>query len=746
MAEHALQQLRLDEKAQEEVSVEKRQENEASVPVAPQEEGATLATCAKAGLPCGHPRVGSGPCVCVKIKALQLKQKSAGGLSSEEVAELGELFQQAEPLWINQKILRVHRNDPTLKELRLGVNLVSSDQVLGLFTALEHNTTLKLLSLGDIQINKPAAAALANSLKVNTRLTQLKLRHAELKGQSASLIYEALKSNNTLKILATHDGFLDAGFQILRARNNDRTLTCMTLRRTNGLPPVYRLHDQMLCDAAEALRGNTFVSSLIAENQAIGLQGAEALAKIVRDKPTVTEVKLSGLSMDLRKLEDLIAVLKQHPTQVTVANKSFNFILLLGRLMRNDPSLDKLDLRLSDDCISANAGRLLAAALKGNTRVTSLSYLAAGSSHFHSFWQSVFGDDGAVALVEVLKANKSLPLSELKLIDCSIGAAGALALADLLKTNTVLREIDLTRNDLTPTAVAAFTEVLWSNTTLIKFEASANLNTIVQINRVSRNDRFLFGLFDTRELTDELAIRLAKALSQNTSMTHLRISLSHLTDVGLIGLTKAIAANRVLQTLYLVGNRAQAPQVQAHVGLREFFRMLGENTTVHTLDITGTYLDGEVIVSLAEVLKTNSTLKKLILDYCDLDDAMVVVLATALEYNSTLTSLSMRHNRFRSSGVIALAHTLQVSMALTELNLSSEQLMSVEVFDAMIEALKVNTCLQTLILGVPNGLEATRKLQVIVTMLRDPAREHAASSAWGDTKPASEIPLAEEAP
>eukprot|EP00048_Salpingoeca_helianthica_P011398 m.163940 g.163940 ORF g.163940 m.163940 type:complete len:322 (+) comp15221_c0_seq7:134-1099(+) len=312
MAEHALQQLRLDEKAQEEVSVEKQQENEASALVAPQEEGttptplATAAACAQAQ--CDHPPLGPGPCACVRIKTLKLKQKSAEGLSPEEETEFAEL---AEPLWVSEQMLRVRRNDPTLKELRLGGRGLTSAQVLDLFTALVQNTSVKRLILGAIQIDEPAAAVLCHVIKVNTTLAKLNIHGAKLSRPSAEQLHEALKSNNTLKTLGTDNGFVDTAFQILRARNNDPSLHRLALRCTYpashyGL--CCDLNDALMCDIAEALKANTYVTKLSAETGSLGVQGTQALAMLIRSNNTLTSLIMSKCSF-VRNAE-LHAVLK----------------------------------------------------------------------------------------------------------------------------------------------------------------------------------------------------------------------------------------------------------------------------------------------------------------------------------------------------------------------------------------------------------------------------------------------------
>jgi hypothetical protein len=120
------------------------------------------------------------------------------------------------------------------------------------------------------------------------------------------------------------------------------------------------------------------------------------------------------------------------------------------------------------------------------------------------------GDEGASALADALKVNKSV--MAIYLGDNGIGAEGASALADALKVNTSFTKIFLGNNAIGREGAAALIDALQVNTSLTRVHTYGNLillSTRSSIDAlVARNKRFrsLF-LFDARRLL--LSVRCA---------------------------------------------------------------------------------------------------------------------------------------------------------------------------------------------------------------------------------------------
>ena len=74
------------------------------------------------------------------------------------------------------------------------------------------------------------------------------------------------------------------------------------------------------------------------------------------------------------------------------------------------------------------------------------------------------GDDGAVALAEILKHNATL--KQLDIRDNNIGDNGAIALADSLKHNNTVKFIDLSYNKIGEEGIIALVAAIKQNTTL----------------------------------------------------------------------------------------------------------------------------------------------------------------------------------------------------------------------------------------------------------------------------------------
>ena len=148
-----------------------------------------------------------------------------------------------------------------------------------------------------------------------------------------------------------------------------------------------RMYDADAVFLADALKGNTTLTTLNLYHNRISVEGARAVVKALKDNASVTTLKINKNKI------------------LTMLERSSNTI---------------------------NTKRIfpLAEAFRGNTNLTTLNLCG-----------NTIGDAGAIALAELLKINTTLTTLDLRLNE--IGEKGVAVLAEALNINTTLTTLDL---------------------------------------------------------------------------------------------------------------------------------------------------------------------------------------------------------------------------------------------------------------------------------------------------------------
>jgi Ran GTPase-activating protein (RanGAP) involved in mRNA processing and transport len=168
-----------------------------------------------------------------------------------------------------------------------------------------------------------------------------------------------------------------------------------------------------------------------------------------------------------------------------------------------------------------------------------------------------------------------------------------------------------------------------------------------------------------QSLTDEDITQLAQALSTNTRLTSLNVSLNHIGAEG----AKALSTNTTLTSLNVSLN---------HIGA-EGAKALSTNTTLTSLNVECNQIGDEG----AKALSTNTTLTSLNVSLNQIGDEGVKALST----NPHLTSLSIDRNNIGDEG----AKALSTNTHLTSLNVGRN-----EIGDEGAKALSMNPHLTSL--------------------------------------------------
>lgn len=192
---------------------------------------------------------------------------------------------------------------------------------------------------------------------------------------------------------------------------------------------------------------------------------------------------------------------------------------------------------------------------------------------------------------------------------------------------------------------------------------------------------------------------------------------------------EALARDPKLEVWYNLAQENQTPQNAclrdlSKVTCRAVARVLAQNSSLLSLDISRSDLGDEAGLHLAEMLKTNRRLLKLEVERNGFGPATIKAFGDALTFNNTLTFLSVENNPLTVSrsddrqhdftGVEHFAKTLESNSSLTSLNMFCTQ-MSMEGGRALAKGLLANSNL--IVMDVGNNNVGVKELEIITEKL-----------------------------
>ncbi|XP_066025397.1 NLR family CARD domain-containing protein 3-like [Pocillopora verrucosa] len=336
----------------------------------------------------------------------------------------------------------------------------------------------------------------------------------------------------------------------------------------------------------------------------------------------VSECKKENKNVDEKLVTALGTSLQTETILVSSVKVDETLAVFLSNFLKSNETVTEFVLcRLSQDGASA-----LAECLKYNKSLKILD------------WRSIeMGDDGATALAECLKYNTSL--TELNLDQNDIGNDGAAALAECLKYNTSLTELILNSNEIGYNGAAALGESLKCNTSLTELS------------------------LDENEIGYDGAAALGECLKYNTSLTELSLAENEIGCDGAAALGECLKYNKSLTTLFVQNNKI------GDTGAAALGECLKYNTSLTELSLAENEIDCDGAAALGECLKYNTSLTTLNLWENKIGDAGAAALGECLKYNTSLTTLNLWENKIGDAGAAALGECLKYNTSLTTLNL-----------------------------------------------------------------------------
>ncbi|KAH3732179.1 NOD3 protein [Pelomyxa schiedti] len=328
-----------------------------------------------------------------------------------------------------------------------------------------------------------------------------------------------------------------------------------------------------------------------AMHNAIGEQGASALANCLKQSTSLIELDLSYNTLSDTGAQALSRGLKYNTT-LTALNLSGNNIhdagiKAISRAIKSNKTV--MYLKLSDNFIDSS-GLTLAKALRRNKTITHISLDGTGIG---VLWSDSIG--------ETLQVNTSI--LEINLAKTKISDAGVLPIALALKSSTSLTALNLSENQISSTGAMAIVEALQVNSSLKELDLSMN------------------------KVSD-----LGEALKNNSTLTKVNLNENHFGGLGKCAIAAALALNTsVTYPPCHLGERGNSGASMVADILR--------TSSLSELDLSNNEYNADDMKLICDSLRSNSCLKKL-----DLRDHGARLIYELLQENFTISHINLAGN------------------------------------------------------------------------------------------------------
>jgi Ran GTPase-activating protein (RanGAP) involved in mRNA processing and transport len=195
---------------------------------------------------------------------------------------------------------------------------------------------------------------------------------------------------------------------------------------------------------------------------------------------------------------------------------------------------------------------------------------------------------------------------------------------------------------------------------------------------VETNDTCKALCFRQNLITAQGAVRLAKALKKNKSITSLELDYNKIKDEGLIALAEAVYYHRNLGVLSLAGNQIGDSGCAALMtAMQDSQKKTGEPHNMKHIQLSNNLIGDPGAKALARMIRKNDTVEMLSLSFNNLTDKGVgYILDVAEKHALPLKSLMLAKNQLSSKSLIRLADYLTKIDREIEIDLGENKLIT----------------------------------------------------------------------
>jgi Ran GTPase-activating protein (RanGAP) involved in mRNA processing and transport len=232
-----------------------------------------------------------------------------------------------------------------------------------------------------------------------------------------------------------------------------------------------------------------------------------------------------------------------------------------------------------------------------------------------------------------------------------LGSAGAIALGKSLAENTAIKSITLRTNGIDEDAGEALVAACCANPNIVEmdlFENQLESDGFAAFAAAFAADDTMLRLLDLgrNDLLDFDALPFTAALKENNTLEVLALKGNKFGDFAAGGFSTMLQANNHLEELDLSENR-----IMKRGGIA-LATALGVNKSLKRFRIGGNGIGSDGGIAMAEAVAGNSTLEELYLDRCEIESAAAgVKLAELLQRNTSLKTLDIGHNRMPDAAI-----------------------------------------------------------------------------------------------
>lgn len=205
---------------------------------------------------------------------------------------------------------------------------------------------------------------------------------------------------------------------------------------------------------------------------------------------------------------------------------------------------------------------------------------------------------------------------------------------------------------------------------------------------VETNDTCKALCFRQNLISAQGAIRLAKALKKNKSITSLELDYNKIKDEGLAALAEAVYYHRNLEVLSLAGNQiGDAGCTALMTAMMDSQKKTGEPHRMKHLQLSNNLIGDPGAKALARMIRKNETVEMLSLSCNNLTDKGVgYILEVADRHALPIKSLLLARNQLSSKTLIALAEYLTKVDREVEIDLGENKLITGKGVQAILAA------------------------------------------------------------
>ena len=599
---------------------------------------------------------------------------------------------------------------------------IDSQNAVGIFRSLEHNTSLKKLDLSENRQlaeddSEAVGCAIDRMLNVNKTLRILNLSNCELDTAVATSIFTSLQHNTSLEELdlsenrqLAEDDSEAVGCAIDRTFNVNKTLRILNLSSCE-------LDTAVATSIFRSLEHNTSLEELdLSENSQLTEGDSEAVGvaieRTLNVNRTLRILNLQGcgitdpiakhISTGLINSTSLVILDIESPTLNISCAMSLLHQVITHPTLRT--SVDEVNI-LGVGRVKMDKGTMLCENSLGPVFSLSLDTLQCQ-------WMKIDGHY-AVDIFRLLEHNtilEELDLSGNRQLAVGNSEAVSCAIERMLNVNRTLKIINLSSCELDTAVAASMFRSLENNTSLEELDLSEN-------RRLAKGDCEAVGCAIERMLnvnrkltvlslhgcgiTDPIAKHISTGLINNTSLVTLDIEpctlsiscavslLTHPTvrisvdEVNILGVGRVKMDKETILCEHSFGPvfyfslnilRCQRVNIDSQSAV-DIFRSLEHNTSLVELDLSRNSQlaegDNEAVgCAIERMLNVNRTLKVLNLTECGFTSEMASYFAIGLAQNCSVNKVVLHLNNIGSTGAVSIFRSLEHNTCLEELDLS----------------------------------------------------------------------------